>query len=48
MHRGTHETIDEERPGFLIDFIFYRVTVRGNLDNDIDIVGYVLAAADAI
>jgi hypothetical protein len=46
-HRGRHETVDEHGAGVFVEFVFDRVRVGRNLDDDVDLVGHI-ALADAV
>ena len=36
-HRGRHETVNEQRAGVFVDFVFDRISVRRDFDNYVDV-----------
>ena len=48
VHRSHHEAINEKRAGFFIDLVFHRVSVHWNFNNDVEVIGRVVAGVDAI
>ena len=48
MHRRADEPIDEHGPGFLVDLVLDRVRVRGDLDDDVEVVGDVAAGGYSV
>src|SRR3954454_18004282 len=38
-HRGVQETIDKDRAGNLVDFVFYRLAAARDFDDDVDVLG---------
>ena len=47
-HRSAHEAIDEDGAAVLVHFELDRITLCGDLDDDVDVVRYILAGADQI
>ncbi|MNP74452.1 hypothetical protein D3C76_1713330 [compost metagenome] len=36
-HRGGHETVNEQRTGVFVDFVFDRICVGRDFDNNVDV-----------
>ncbi|MNT09835.1 hypothetical protein D3C72_1446380 [compost metagenome] len=47
-HRGGHETVNEQRTGVLVDFIFDRIGVCRDFDNNVDVFRQVFASRDQV
>jgi hypothetical protein len=48
VHRGGHEAVDEHRARLLVDLVLDRVGAHRDLDDDVAVVGDVLAGGDAV
>ncbi|MNU00382.1 hypothetical protein D3C72_2435000 [compost metagenome] len=48
MHRGAHETVHEDRAGFLVHFVLDRVGVHRDLDDHVERLGNILARGDVV
>src|SRR5690606_39247889 len=48
VHGGQHETVDKHGAGIFVDFVFDRVRVHGDFDNDIEVIRQLLAGRHAI
>src|SRR5690606_40672891 len=47
-HGGGQDAVYEDRAAFLVDFVLDRLGVLGNLDDDVDFVGRILAGGDVV
>src|SRR5690606_5074808 len=47
-HGGVEEAVDEQRAGLLVDLVFDRLAAKGDFDDDIEVVGRVLAHGDGV
>src|SRR5690606_38390994 len=47
-HRGSHEAIDEQSAGVLVDLVLDRRMVGRDFDGDVDVVGNVLACGNLV
>ncbi len=48
MHRRAHETVDENGASGLVDFVFHRVGVHRNFDDDVEFFGNFATGGDVI
>ena len=48
VHGGVHEAVHEHRAGGLVHFVFYRIAVGRNFDDDVDVAGHIAAGVDAV
>ena len=48
VHRGAHEAIDKHRARLLVYFIFDRIGVHWDFDNDVEVVRQIFAGWDVI
>src|SRR5690606_37732727 len=47
-HRRGQDAVDEDRAAFLVHFVLDWLGVLGNLDDDVDLVGGILAGGDVV
>ncbi|MNY35195.1 hypothetical protein D3C86_1695830 [compost metagenome] len=47
-HARADETVDEQQAGFLVGLVLHRIALGRNLDDDVEIVGKVLARGDEV
>src|ERR1700681_2071987 len=48
MHRRTHEAVDEYRAGFLVNFVFDRIGIHRDFDDDVEDIGRLFARCNQI
>jgi len=48
VHRRRHESVDEYRTRFLVDFVFDRIGAHWDLDDHVAVVGNILASGNAL
>src|SRR5690606_22099020 len=48
VHRGAEEAVDKQCTTVFIDFVFHRLAVHGNFNNNVDVVRQILAGWDLI
>ena len=47
-HRRVEEAVDDQRAGFLVHLVFDRLAADRHLDDDVDVVGRILADRDGV